>query len=87
MITDFKSSFLKSIRKINDKKLREAVLSCIKEVESANEVQRISNLKKLKGYKDYCRIRIGNYRIGLKIESNKIFVAFQDRKGIYKNFP
>ena len=88
MNTLFKKSFLKSIETINNKKLREAVLNCIKEVEQATTVHTISNIKKLKGHLDYYRIRIGNYRIGLKLESKVIiFVVFEDRKDIYKNFP
>ncbi len=88
MTTLFKKSFLKSIETINNKKLREAVLNCIKEVEQATAILTISNIKKLKGHRDYYRIRIGNYRIGLKLESEVIiFVVFEDRKDIYKNFP
>lgn len=88
MNTQFKKSFLKSIQTINNKKLRDAVLNCIKEVEKATAVHTISNIKKLKGHRDYYRIRIGNYRIGLKLESDVIiFVVFEDRKDIYKNFP
>ena len=88
MTTLFKKSFLKSIETLNNKKLREAVLNCIKEVEQATAIHNISNIKKLKGHRDYYRIRIGNYRIGLKLESDVIiFVVFEDRKDIYKNFP
>ena len=88
MNTQFKRSFLKSIETINNKKLREAVLNCIKEVEHATAIHSISNIKKLKGHRDYYRIRIGNYRVGLKLESGVIiFVVFEDRKDIYKNFP
>ncbi|MBX6423476.1 type II toxin-antitoxin system RelE/ParE family toxin [Thermosulfurimonas sp. F29] len=45
-------------------------------------------MKKLKGYKDFYRIRIGDYRIGLQIKENKIiFVRFLHRKEIYRCFP
>ena len=88
MNTQFKKSFLKSIENINNKKLRESVLNCIKEVEQATTIHSISNIKKLKGHRDYYRIRIGNYRIGIKLESDVIiFVVFENRKDIYKNFP
>jgi mRNA interferase RelE/StbE len=88
MNTLFKKSFLKSIETINNKRLRESVLNCIKEVEQATAIHTISNIKKLKGHRDYYRIRIGNYRIGLKLESDVItFAVFEDRKDIYKNFP
>lgn len=88
MKVEFKNSFLKSIQKINNPKLRESVAFAIEDVESAHDLNQISNLKKLKGYKEYYRIRIGSYRIGLKFENDIfIFAAFDDRKDIYKKFP
>lgn len=42
----------------------------------------------MEGYKDYYPIRIGSYRIGVKIIKNTvIFSAFMHRKYIYKRFP
>lgn len=34
--------------------------------EQSNNFDNLPNLKKLKGYTNYYRIRTGNYRIGLK---------------------
>ncbi len=47
------------------------------------------DVKKLKGYKDYYRIRVGNYRIGFRLhESNKVvFYRVKSRADIYKVFP
>ncbi|MCF8308850.1 MAG: type II toxin-antitoxin system RelE/ParE family toxin [Bacteroidales bacterium] len=46
------------------------------------------NLKKLKGYKDYYRIRLSDYRIGIQIKDDTVFfVVFGHRKDIYKKFP
>ena len=48
----------------------------------------LPNLKKLKGAKNYFRLKLGDYRIGLTLENNiVIFVRFLDRKDIYKYFP
>ena len=45
------------------------------------------NLKKLRRGKNFLRIRIGDYRIGLEIEGNTlIFVRILRRKEIYKYF-
>jgi len=45
-------------------------------------------LKKLNGYNFHYRIRIGEYRIGLKVVGDTIvFVTFDHRKDIYKTFP
>jgi len=53
--------------------------------ESLND---FANLKKLTGYKNSYRIRLGSYRIGIVIEDKTvIFAAFDHRADIYKYFP
>ena len=47
-----------------------------------------SRYKKLKGYKSYYRIKIGDYRIGVEIENDVIdFILISHRKNIYNLFP
>jgi mRNA interferase RelE/StbE len=88
MKTEFKASFLKAIRKIDSNQLRTDITESILNVESAENIKQINNLKKLKGYKQFYRIRIGDYRIGIKIESDTvIFVDIDHRSNIYRIFP
>lgn len=88
MKVDFKKSFLKELKKLSNKKLRDAIYECILEVEAATNVSQIKGLKKLSGYDAYYRIRVGDYRIGVKIENSLVyFVVFDHRKDIYKGFP
>lgn len=88
MKTEFKASFLKAIRKINDQQLKTDIANSIVNVESAKNLTQINQLKKLKGYKQYYRIRIGNYRIGIKIEEGTVFfVDIDHRRNIYRIFP
>ena len=83
MKTEFKASFLKAIKKIEDNQLKNEIVNTIKNVEAAGDLKQILNIKKLKGYKQYYRIRIGNYRIGIKLEDNTIFfVDIDHRKNI-----
>jgi mRNA interferase RelE/StbE len=78
----------KDIDKLADKKVNELVLSIINEVLDAENQQEISNIKKLKGYKNAYRIRIGRYRIGVYIENDLVeFARILSRKDIYKFFP
>ena len=50
--------------------------------------QEIGDLKKLRGGERYYRIRLGEYRIGLILEGDKVvFVRFLPRKDIYRYFP
>lgn len=88
MKVSFKKSFLKELKKLKDKHLKDSVAACILQVESVSSVQKIKNIKKLAGYDHYYRIRVGDYRIGLKIEDDLIFfVVIEHRKDIYKMFP
>ena len=88
MKTQFKSSFLKAIKKIDDNQLKTVIENTILNVESADNIKQIINLKKLKGHNKFYRIRIGNYRIGIKIEEETVFfVDFDHRKNIYRIFP
>ena len=65
-----------------------AVKAAIEEVEKADSLQQISGLKKLKGGGNYYRLRIGDFRVGLALESGKvIFVRLTNRKDIYRYFP
>ncbi|GHV21944.1 hypothetical protein FACS189428_3190 [Clostridia bacterium] len=90
MKDDFKTSFLNDIKKIKDKKLLAKIRDVIKAVESAQTMQDIPDLKKLKGSRKgiYYRIKIDDYRIGVSIENEMVtFVVFGARKDIYKHFP
>ena len=88
MKTTFKASFLKAIRKIDSDQLKADIAKAILNVELAENLKQINNIKKLKGYKQYYRIIIGNYRIGIKIEAGTVFfVDIDHRSNIYRIFP
>ncbi|HMQ79220.1 MAG TPA: type II toxin-antitoxin system RelE/ParE family toxin [Ignavibacteria bacterium] len=47
-------------------------------------------IEKMQGYKDKYKVRVGNYRIGLTIEKDKMLITVNrvaHRKDIYKIFP
>lgn len=84
----FKKSFLKEIKKIKNQKLKDAIFEAITNVELVDSISEIKNIKNLTGFKDYYRIRIGDYRIGIKFENSAIyFVTVEHRKDVYKGFP
>ncbi len=57
-------------------------------LKSVNIMTEIPNLKKLKGHPCAYRIKLGNYRLGLFLETDTmILVRLQHRKDIYKKFP
>jgi mRNA interferase RelE/StbE len=88
MNVKFKAKFSKDLLRINDRKLlkrvKELIFSC-KEAESLAEIRQ---LKKLKGYDIFYRVRIGDYRIGMElVQDELIFVRCLHRKEIYRYFP
>lgn len=88
MKVDFKKSFTKDLKKVKEKDLLQLVKGTIQEIEQAPSFQIVSNLKQLKGGGGYFRVRIGDYRIGLKLEGDTvIFVRYLHRKEIYRYFP
>ena len=88
MKVEFRESFLKDLRVVNDKNLLSKVKAAIENAEQAETLQAIIKLKKLKGSKDYFRIKLGDYRIGLKFENDTIsFVRLLHRREIYRFFP
>ncbi len=86
---EFKKSFAKDLRKkANEKKLLSRVKEIIQEVDHAESVHNILNLKKLKADGNYYRIRSGDYRIGLIIKDDIVhFVRLLHRSEIYRYFP
>jgi mRNA interferase RelE/StbE len=85
----FSKHFLKQLDKVNDPVLLKRIKTAILKAESAQSIQELSNIKKMSGYDDHFRIRIGDYRIGLKMESDNTlwFAAIAHRKDIYSLFP
>ncbi len=73
---------------VRDKNLLRRVKESIEAVERADSLNALPNLKKLKGAKNYFRLKIGDYRIGLALESDTVvLVRLLNRKDIYKHFP
>ena len=61
------------------------VIRRLREVESLDEVQ---GIKKIEGYETYYRLRIGDYRLGIKLAGDTLeLIRFLHRKDIYRRFP
>ena len=81
-------SFEKDIPEIGNQKLLARLADVIEHIENCRSLAEVPNLKKLKGANDCFRIRIGDYRIGLRVNANEIkLIRFLLRKDIYKKFP
>ncbi len=81
-------SFEKDIGKIKDKELATDVMAAIGKLENCQKLSDIPHLQKMQGKGSYYRIRIGDYRLGLKLSGQTVtLIRFLSRKDIYKYFP
>ncbi|HET6557742.1 MAG TPA: type II toxin-antitoxin system RelE/ParE family toxin [Prolixibacteraceae bacterium] len=88
MKTEFLKQFYKDLNKITLQSTLDDIITSIKNVEEANSVRVIKNFKKLKGYKNVYRIKVGDYRIGVFMENDVVeFARIVHRKDIYRVFP
>lgn len=89
MILEFDKSFSKSIDRINDSKVADKIEQLIVNIENVKAISEIKGVKKLVGFKNYYRIRIGDYRLGFELKSHDVvrFIIIAHRKDIYKIFP
>ncbi len=88
MNVQFRKSFEKDLGKIRDEDLLIKIKTVIEEIEKAENLLDVNNIKKLKADGNYYRIRVGDYRIGLTDNEDVItFVRVLHRKEIYRYFP
>ena len=79
---------MKDIQKNSNDNNNRKLLKLIELLKTQDNFSKIKSLKKMSGYDYYYRIRIGEYRVGLKFYDNKItLIRFMHRKDIYKYFP
>lgn len=88
MQVEILSSFDKDLNNLNQKSVRLQIARFIEDLESAENLLQFRNIKKLKGHRSAWRLRVGDYRLGFFLVSQKIQLArVVHRKDIYKVFP
>jgi len=81
------NSFLKDLKKVQDKKLFQKVKAILLELKSAKDLGTIPNSKKLSRNPFTYRIRIVDYRLALFYSEKKLIInRFVKRNDIYKLF-
>ena len=84
----FSRHFSKDLDRLQVKVVKEMLLEPILNVEEAENLDAISNVKSLKGSKNAYRIRLGDYRLGFFLEGTEVILGrFLHRKDIYRFFP
>ena len=72
-------------RKPAVKKRLSKLIETLKAIDTLDELRHI---KKIEGYDCYYRLRIGDYRLGLKISEDTVeLIRFLHRRDIYRRFP
>ncbi len=90
MITCFyKKTFLRDLANLPPVYRERIEKLVFEEIPELDNIFDVGDIKKMRGYSDYYRIRVGDYRIGCKLEAENrvIFYRVKSRKDIYKVFP
>lgn len=86
---EYKKVFLKELSKLPENEQERIEKIVFDEITTTNPFQ-YKYIEKMKGYPDKYKIRVGNYRIGLTIDTKLKIIIFNrvaHRKDIYKIFP
>jgi mRNA interferase RelE/StbE len=84
---DIRKSFEKDAAKLSAR-IQQQAATVIGQIIKAKKLSDIPSCKKLKGFKNAYRIRLGNYRIGFFFEKEIVeLVRILNRKDIYRYFP
>ena len=65
MKVEFLKRFSKDLDDIKAKAVKQAVIRVIELMETADNLDKIPNLKKLKGHKSAYRVRVGGLQVGI----------------------
>ena len=84
MQIEFSEKFIKDIENIEEKKILIKLENIIENIKNKKPIK----MKKIKGFKNFYRIRIGDYRLGIEMDKEKVIIKrFLHRKKIYRLFP
>lgn len=91
MNVSFKPSFIKDFKSLPPEiktKVRKICVNTFPNLKNSFDFQEYP-IKKISGFSEYYRIKIGDYRIGFKKETDSdiCFMRVKHRKDIYKVFP
>lgn len=88
MKTAFLSIFHRDLKKIKDRSVRQSIKEAILEVEAAQKLSDLTQIKKMEGFRNAYRIRVGDFRLGFYLENDTVvFARAVNRRDIYNVFP
>ncbi|MCL1469102.1 type II toxin-antitoxin system RelE family toxin [Argonema antarcticum] len=89
MNIEYLPSFVKDLKALKSTPVFESIKALVfEEIPHTSSFDALTNLKKLKGYENAYRIRLGDYRIGFVFDGETfIFYRVLHRKEFYRYFP
>ena len=68
--------------------IKAQLLKLIEVIRAAKSFADLKDVRKIEGYHAYFRVKVGDYRLGIKVKQNTVeLIRFLHRKDIYRRFP
>ena len=84
----YERTFYKDLSKLSDNNINTRIIALLELLKKSEDISKLPSIKIITGYSDYYRIRIGDYRLGIKYNNHQItLIRFLHRKEIYRTFP
>ncbi len=88
MKVDYRSSFLRDVKKIKAKEVKELIEEVIKNCKEAETIADIKNCSYLTSKGKFFKLKYNQYRLGVHIDNGVVeFIKFGTRENFYKDFP
>lgn len=88
MICTYKNTFLKDLAKLPKNYRKNIEKLAFEDIPAMQNIFEICDVRKMQGYGNFYRLRVGVYRIGCKIETENVtFYRVKHHNEIYKVFP
>jgi mRNA interferase RelE/StbE len=88
MKIDYRSSFVKDIKKLKSKDISQLITSVIENCEKANTISDIKHCEPLQSRGKFFKLKYGKYRFGIYIDKGTVeFLKFGTRQNFYDDFP
>jgi mRNA interferase RelE/StbE len=72
----------------NESKIKADLLRLIRNIREVDSLSDLKDVRKIEGYQGYFRIKVADYRLGIKLTENRVeLIRFLHRKDIYRRFP
>lgn len=84
---EYTNAFIKDVKKTSPE-IQSQIKNLIEEINAVDKLGDLPNVKKMKGFSNAFRIRLGEYRVGVFWENDKLVLArMLHRREVYRYFP